>query len=209
MKRITISVFFIILMPIAVLGNSKLEVNKLKIEDFYTMKKGFVFYFEGVDDYEKVSIVKEIVMENSKKIIYIDSCREDLTGELEIKERIYKEKIIIEKEKLKINENEILKMPIIIGNKWKGNYYIEGFGVKNNVLFEIKSIKNYIVTVEVLWNNYKEKIELKKGVGIISQWQHIDDDYEFGFKLKKTYNKPIFNDRWYLTPYEIENIDNK
>jgi hypothetical protein len=202
MKRIVIFLFAV--MVINIFGE-----EKLKIEDFYTMKKGFVFYFEGVNDYEKVSRVRECIIENDKKIIYIDSCREDLTGELEIKERIYEEKIIIGKEELKINENEILKMPIIIGNKWKGNYYIEGFGVKNNVLFEIKSIKNDIVTVEVLWNNYKEKIELKKGVGIISQWQHIDNDYEFGFKLKKTYNKPIFTDRWYLTPREIENIDNK
>lgn len=202
MKRIVIFLFAV--MVINIFGE-----EKLKIEDFYTMKKGFVFYFEGVNDYEKVSIVREIVMENNKKIVYIDSCREDLTGELEIKERIYEEKIIIGKEELKINENEILKTPIITGNKWKGNYYIEGVGIKNNVLFEIKSIKNDIVTVEVSWNNYKEKIEIKKEIGIISQWQHIDDDYEFGFKLKKTYNKPIFNDRWYLTPREIENIDNK
>ena len=180
--------------------------NNFKIEDFYTMKKEFVFYFEGPLDAEKISIIRNIEIKYGKKTIYIESCNEDLTGELPIEERIYNEQIVVEKDKLTVNGNDILRTPIQIGKKWKGRYNSN----YENANFEIVNIENGIVTVEVMLKN-KEKnepikatVKLKKDVGIISEW-NIYKEFSFGLELEKTYLKPVKKDEWYLPPYQIEN----
>ena len=200
MRKIVIFLFAV--MVINIFGE-----EKFKIEDFYTMKEGFVFYFEGSTDTEKISIIRKIENNNEKKTIYIESCNEDLTGELTIEERIYKEKIVVEKDKLTVNESDILRMPIQIGKKWKGRYNSN----YENAEFEIVKIENSIVIVEVMLKN-KEKnspiktvIMLKKDVGIISEW-NVYKDYRCGLELKNTYLKPVKKDEWYLMPYRIENI---
>ena len=51
MKKIIIFLFAVIV--INIFGE-----EKFKIEDFYTMEEGFVFYFEGSTDAEKISIIR-------------------------------------------------------------------------------------------------------------------------------------------------------
>ena len=51
MKKFLIA-FLLVIIVINLFGE-----EKFKIEDFYTMEEGFVFYFEGSTDAEKISII--------------------------------------------------------------------------------------------------------------------------------------------------------
>ena len=157
------------------------------------------------NDFEKVSIIRMIKTGNTK-IVLLESCNEDLTGELSFEERVYEEKVEITEDELKFNGNTILRAPLVYGKEWtKTHKFNNGKEILSK--FKIIALSPSIVTVEInSKNKYIERFTFETGKGLIK----FEDNSFFGDKISEryvlisTFIKPIDEALWYNPPYMFD-----
>lgn len=195
-------------------GTSIASESNYSVREIFPITEGFVWYYEGPNDSEKVSIIDEInELDNGLKLSVI-SCREDLSGEQKLESRLSNTIIKITDSSILIDDSIVLSEPLIVGTKWETKYMIKPSGVEYLATIEITEVDDGKITTNVVASqennsedeSYEEVVVYEVGLGIISDWYNIIgmDGYKRGFDLKKTYNKPVIPEKWYLTPYQIE-----
>lgn len=192
--------------------DSEMETHNIK--NVFPQNVGFVWYYEGPNDSEKISVIDRVEDLEESVIVTILNCRKDLTGEEELENRLSQNIIEITEEKIIIDKSVVLSTPLRVGNSWETIYRIKPAGEEYTAIIEIIGIKDDEIITKVVVSyvnnpieeSYQETVKYKIGVGIISEWYNIlgMDGYMRGLDLKHTYEKPEFPDKWYLTPYQIE-----
>ncbi len=181
------------------------------IMNVFPQKVGFVWYYEGPNDTEKVSVIDSISQSEKNVVLTILNCREDLTGEELFENRLSQNIIEISDENIIIDESVVLSAPLVVGNSWDTNYKLKPSGDTYTATIEIVDInENEIITKVVVSSDnnaiddsYEEIVKYEIGIGIKSEWYNIIgiDGYMRGLDLKNIYEQPKIPDKWYLTPY--------
>ncbi len=181
------------------------------IMNVFPQKVGFVWYYEGPNDTEKVSVIDSISQSEKNVVLTILNCREDLTGEELFENRLSQNIIEISDENIIIDESVVLSAPLVVGNSWDTNYKLKPSGDTYTATIEIVDInENEIITKVVVSSDnnaiddsYEEIVKYEIGIGIKSEWYTIIgiDGYMRGLDLKNIYEQPKIPDKWYLTPY--------
>lgn len=181
MKKRIIVFIFLVLSCFTLKGE-----NELLIQNIYPKDEGFIWYYEGPMDFELITIISKIKNDNGEKTLVLKNIEDDMTGELNLKERIYEKNIVINTDSICIDKMIVLKSPLKIGNTWITNF---SFPEKNMV--------------------YKAKVEICEEINVfeinkghISKWYNVSDNKDFyrGYELKKFLKKPLNIEKWYL-PY--------
>ncbi len=183
----------------------------------FPMIEGFVWYYEGPNDTELVSIIDKIEKYEDRIVLIVANCREDLTGEELLQNRISYKTVEVYKNKIVMDNSVILKEPLVLGNKWETDYVIKPTNKKSEASIEIIENNDKTITTKVkvdiddngIKQNYEELVTYELGRGITSEWYEIIgiDSYSRGLNLVETYEQPAVKDKWYLSPYEIEQYE--
>lgn len=184
------------------------------IYNIFPHKQGYIWYYEGSNDSEKISMIDNVTKKGAHYILTIKSCREDLTGVEDIEDRISYSTIEITDSQIICDDTVILSKPLISGNTWITDYRIKPSGIMYTATVEIVESSGNIIKTKTIVNTDSNDIEEKYeeitiyeiGVGVISQWRNIAgmDSYMSRLDLKQTYDQPEIPDKWYLSPYEIK-----
>lgn len=195
-------------------SSEELMNDNKSIIDVFPNQEGYVWFYEGPNDSEKVTMIQNA--DNSNDIITLTllSCREDLAGEVKIEDRISSTIVEITKDSISIDDSVVLKAPLILGGKWETKYKIKPSKEEYNATIEIIELTEINITTKVFVSkddnlideNYEETVIYEYGKGILSEWYNIIglDGYTRGLVLTTTYEKPVIPDMWYLTPYQIK-----
>lgn len=202
MKKRIIVFIFLVLSCFTLKGE-----NELLIQNIYPKDEGFIWYYEGPMDFELISIISKIKNDNGEKTLVLKNIEDDMTGELNLKERIYIKNIVINTGSICIDKMIVLKSPLKIGNTWITNF---SFPEKNMVykakveICEIKekTIKTKTTVIRETNQIYEEINVFEINKGHISKWYNVSDNKDFyrGYELKKFLKKPLNIEKWYL-PY--------
>ncbi len=174
----------------------------LSILEVFPTKKGFIWYYEGALDFEKTTIIEKVKISSENITLNLKSINDDLTGEIHLEERIYKETILINPKEILINNEIALKEPLKIENSWKVKRKI------NNVLFQgenkiIEINKNTIktrLTIQIDKNKfYLEENVYEVGKGLISKTYNVPDieNYFLGYSLTSFSRENNLGEKWY------------
>lgn len=179
--------------------------KNLGIGEIFTMDKNFIFYYTGRNDFEKVSLVKDVIYSKGNKIFIIESCDDDLSGELSLEERIYKEKIEVTNDRIAINDNIILRAPLFKNKEWKSDYTFYN-GKQSKAIFKIIKLESDYITVKIIGENKLiEQLSFEKNKGLIKFEDNSFDSkkvYE-RYLLESTFLEPIDRELWYYPPYQL------
>jgi hypothetical protein len=184
------------------------------LKEMFPKQKGFVWYYEGPNDAEKISILDDITKEGERYILTIKSCREDLTGQEALEDRISYSTIEITENQVICDGSVVLKTPLVKGNTWTTDYKVKPSKGMYKATIEIievsdKSIKTKAIVYEDshdIEEQYEEITVYEKGIGMLSKQYSIAgmNGYSQGLELKRTYDEPEIPERWYLTPYQLQ-----
>ena len=177
--------------------------SSLSITEIYTMKKDFVFYYIGRNDFEKVSLVKDVIFANGNKILIIKSCNDDLSGELSLEERVYEERVEISEDSLILNGNTVLRAPLFKDKEWKGVYTFYN-GKSGLATFKIVKLDSDFISVKIIGENKLiEQLSFGKNKGLIKFEDNSFDSKKLTerYLLESTFLEPIDKNLWYYPPY--------
>lgn len=187
--------------------------SEMSVDSIFPKSEGFLWYYEGPNDMEKVAMLENVEIKEDGRILSIKTCREDLSGTEELEDRMSKEIFEVTANEIIQEGSILLKAPIVVGNRWDTNYKIKPSGERIKATIEIIEVndntiktKTIVSTEENIEEQYEEITIYKLGVGIVSQWYNIIgmDGFSQGLELKKTYEQPEVPEKWYLSPYAIE-----
>lgn len=194
--------FEIYLFSICFFTLSIFSYGDINIYDIFPKNIGFIWYYEGALDFDKTTIIEKVKINKGNTSLNLKSINDDLTGEIPIKERIYKETILINSKEILINNELALKVPLKIGNSWKMKKKI------NNMLFQgenkiIEITKNTIktrLTIQINKNKfYIEENVYEVGKGLISKTYNVPDieNYFLGYYLTSFSKENNLGEKWY------------